>query len=80
MIKTLCFSIIDFVISVNCFVTMTFSGLSRLTNAKQGDFYGPAASWVVKKKRLLGIFLLMKAMKIYLIEGERQIKQRDLTK
>ena len=56
------------------------SGLSRLTNAKQGDFYGPAASWGVKKKRLLGIFLLMKAMKIYLIEGERQIKQRDLTK
>ncbi|XP_066930463.1 ankyrin repeat and LEM domain-containing protein 1-like isoform X2 [Clytia hemisphaerica] len=54
--------------------------LSRLTNAKHGDFYGPASSWSTKKKRLLGIHLLMKALKIYLIEGERQIKQRDLTK
>ena len=55
-------------------------GLSRLTNLKRGDFYGPASSWTAKKKRQLGIHLIFKAMKIYMIEGERQIRQKDLTK
>uniref|UniRef100_T2M9X0 Ankyrin repeat and LEM domain-containing protein 1 n=1 Tax=Hydra vulgaris TaxID=6087 RepID=T2M9X0_HYDVU len=54
-------------------------GLSRLTNAKRGEFYGPASSWNAKKRRLLGIHLLVKAMKIYFIEGEKQIRECDLT-
>ncbi|XP_057309067.1 ankyrin repeat and LEM domain-containing protein 1-like [Hydractinia symbiolongicarpus] len=55
-------------------------GLSRLTNLKFGDFYGPAAGWNCKKRRHLGIHLLTKAMNIYLIEGERQIRKKDLQK
>jgi len=54
--------------------------LPRLTNVKRGDYYGPASSWTAKRKRLLGIYLLKKSLKIYLIDGERQIRQRDLTK
>lgn len=55
-------------------------GLSRLTNLKFGDFYGPAVGWNCKKRRHLGIHLLTKAMNIYLIEGERQIRKKDLQK
>ena len=55
-------------------------GLPRLTNSKAGNFYGVAASWNDKKRRLLGIYFLMKAMEVYLAEGERQIHLIDLSK
>ncbi|XP_002732936.1 uncharacterized protein LOC100377070 [Saccoglossus kowalevskii] len=55
-------------------------GLSRLTNAKKGDYYGIAATWSASKKRQMGVFLLHKAFKIFLVEGERQIRPADIRK
>lgn len=54
------------------------SGLPRLTNKKRGDYYGRAASWPQKKKREMGVFLLQRALKILLSEGERQLRPEDL--
>lgn len=54
------------------------SGLPRLTNRKRGDYYGRAASWPQKKKREMGVFLLQRALKILLSEGERQLRPEDL--
>jgi len=53
-------------------------GLNRLTNLKSGDYYGQASSWGKKMKRQLGIHLLKKALKILLVEGQKQIKEEDL--
>ncbi|EDO38782.1 predicted protein [Nematostella vectensis] len=55
-------------------------GISRLTNQKKGDFYGRARRWSVKKKRNMGIFLLKRALQIFINEGERQIRPEDLRK
>lgn len=52
--------------------------LENLTNAKSGDFYGIAATWPQKNKKSLGVYLLFKAMKILLQDGERQIYPRDI--
>ncbi|XP_054756635.2 uncharacterized protein LOC129262534 [Lytechinus pictus] len=54
-------------------------GLSRLTNAKRGDYYGVAHSWSGAKKRKIGVHLLHKACQIFLMEGERQIRSGDIT-
>eukprot|EP00794_Sanderia_malayensis_P010155 gene10155-11192_t len=53
-------------------------GLTRLTNLKKGEYYGSASSWNSKKKRQLGVHLLKKALKIFLVEGEKQIREKDL--
>ncbi|XP_017121001.1 ankyrin repeat and LEM domain-containing protein 1 [Drosophila elegans] len=53
-------------------------GLAHLTNMKRGDYYGPAQSWTMKQKKQLGIALLLKAMHIYLAEGESQLSPSDL--
>ncbi|XP_033634850.1 protein phosphatase 1 regulatory subunit 12A-like [Asterias rubens] len=53
-------------------------GLSRLTNIKKGDFYGPSSTWPVRQRRQMGVFLLKKACQIFLIEGERQIRPVDI--
>ncbi|XP_017048970.1 ankyrin repeat and LEM domain-containing protein 1 isoform X2 [Drosophila ficusphila] len=53
-------------------------GLAHLTNLKRGDYYGPAQSWTMKQKKQLGIALLLKAMHIYLAEGESQLSPSDL--
>lgn len=52
-------------------------GLPRLTNKKRGDYYGRAACWPPKKKREMGVFLLQRALKILLSEGERQLRPED---
>ena len=52
-------------------------GLNRLTNQKKGDFYGVCCSWPESRREQLGIFLLKKAMKIFLQEGEKQIRLKD---
>ena len=65
----------DLAVSLKVF---SFLGLTRLTNLKKGDFYGQAASWKTKKKRQLGIHLLKKALQIFLVEGERQIRETDI--
>ncbi|KAI4467890.1 ankyrin repeat and lem domain-containing protein 1 [Holotrichia oblita] len=52
--------------------------LQNITNIKGGEFYGVSATWSQKQKNLLGMYLLYKAMKIFLNEGERQIFPNDL--
>ena len=53
-------------------------GADRLSNVKPGDYYGPAAEWSELKKLRLGTFLLYRAFKIFLQEGESQIRPVDL--
>jgi len=53
-------------------------GCDNLTNVKGGDFYGVAANWSAEKKLELGTYLVFKAFKIFLQEGERQIRPVDL--
>jgi len=53
-------------------------GLHNLTNAKPGDYYGPCKLWKKEKRLQLGTFLLYRAFKIFLQEGERQIRPVDL--
>lgn len=53
-------------------------GLENLTNSRPGDWYGPAAAWEQDRKLRLGVFLLFRAFKIFLQEGERQIRPVDL--
>lgn len=52
--------------------------LENLTNIKSGEFYGIAATWPQRNKKSLGVYLLYKAMKILLQDGERQIYPRDI--
>ena len=54
------------------------SGLAKLTNEKRGDFYGVAYSWSSDKKLSLGFALLYRSFKIFLFEGERQLRPLDL--
>ena len=53
-------------------------GVRSLTNLKAGEFYGVVQGWPQKKKKQLGIFLLFKALRMFLIEGESQISPVDL--
>ena len=53
-------------------------GCANLSNLKGGDYYGRTAGWLEEKKLRLGTFLLFKAFKIFLQEGERQIRPVDL--
>ena len=50
----------------------------NLSNVKPGDYYGSAAEWDPTRKLQLGTFLLFKAFRIFLQEGERQIRPVDL--
>jgi len=53
-------------------------GCDNLTNIKGGDYYGVAADWSEEQRLQLGSFLVFKAFKIFLQEGERQIRPVDL--
>ncbi|CAB3251197.1 unnamed protein product [Arctia plantaginis] len=53
-------------------------GLTTLKNLKVGNYYGAVASWPLKERRMLGVYLLYKAMLIFLSEGERQLRPEDL--
>ncbi|XP_058119602.1 uncharacterized protein LOC131289638 [Anopheles ziemanni] len=53
-------------------------GLQCLTNLKRGDYYGQCVAWPMKKRKLLGILLLYKAMLMFLAEGETQLLPSDL--
>ncbi|KAJ8924360.1 hypothetical protein NQ315_007156, partial [Exocentrus adspersus] len=52
--------------------------LENLTNARSGDFYGIAATWPQKQRKMFGVYLLYKAMLIFLNEGERQLCPSDI--
>ena len=49
-----------------------------MTNEKKGDFYGVAYSWSSDKRLSLGFALLYRSFKIFLFEGERQLRPLDL--
>ena len=49
-----------------------------MSNEKRGDYYGVAASWSTEKRLSLGFALLYRAFKIFLFEGERQLRPLDL--
>ncbi|KAM6465143.1 ankyrin repeat and LEM domain-containing protein 1 [Liasis olivaceus] len=53
-------------------------GLKMLTNQKKGNYYGTVANWPMKRRRRLGIFLLHRALQIFLAEGERQLRPADI--
>lgn len=53
-------------------------GLTTLKNLKVGNYYGAVASWPLKERRMLGVYLLYRAMLIFLSEGERQLRPEDL--
>ncbi|KAK3096430.1 hypothetical protein FSP39_000033 [Pinctada imbricata] len=55
-------------------------GLPRLSNKKRGDYYGVSTTWRLQQKRKLGVWLLQKALRIFLLEGERQISLPDIKK
>lgn len=52
--------------------------LENLTNVKGGEFYGWAATWPQRERKKLGVYLLHKAMMIFLHEGERQLCPTDI--
>lgn len=52
-------------------------GLWNLTNVKQGVFYGTSRKWSDEQKRLFGMFLLYRCMKILVNEGEKELFPTD---
>lgn len=52
--------------------------LDNLKNAKSGDFYGKSSTWSGSDKNKFGVFLLYRAMNIFLQEGERQLSPKDI--
>lgn len=52
--------------------------IRNLENARRGDYYGVAATWTSHHKRMLGTYLLYRAMCIFIHEGERQLRPGDL--
>ncbi|XP_060537611.1 ankyrin repeat and LEM domain-containing protein 1 [Pantherophis guttatus] len=53
-------------------------GLKMLTNQKKGNYYGLVVGWPMKRRRSLGVFLLHRALRIFLAEGERQLRPADI--
>ncbi|XP_067168782.1 ankyrin repeat and LEM domain-containing protein 1 isoform X2 [Apteryx mantelli] len=53
-------------------------GLRMLTNQKKGNCYGVAAAWPAPRRRRLGVHMLHRAMRIFLAEGERQLRPADI--
>ncbi|KAE8746958.1 hypothetical protein FOCC_FOCC006378 [Frankliniella occidentalis] len=53
-------------------------GINNLVNLKGGEYYGPASTWRTRQKKQLGVYLLYRAMRIFLCEGERQLRPGDI--
>ncbi|NXF53375.1 ANKL1 protein, partial [Oceanites oceanicus] len=53
-------------------------GLQTITNQRKGNCYGVAASWPAARRRRLGVHMLHRAMRIFLAEGERQLRPADI--
>ena len=53
-------------------------GLKNLCNEKAGDFYGESEHWSEARKQQLGCFLLLGSLKVFLVEGSREVKPSDL--
>ncbi|NXS45388.1 ANKL1 protein, partial [Balaeniceps rex] len=53
-------------------------GLQTITNQRKGNCHGVAASWPAERRRRLGVHMLHRAMRIFLAEGERQLRPADI--
>lgn len=53
-------------------------GIQTLTNQKQGHCYGEVAHWPSTKRRRLGVYLLHRALLVFLAEGERELRPQDI--
>lgn len=54
------------------------SGIQTLTNQKQGHYYGEVAYWPPTRRRRLGVYLLHRALQVFLAEGERELRPQDI--
>ena len=54
------------------------AGIDVLTNVQRGHVYGEVCGWRMSKKRQLGIHLLHKAFRAYLLDPPQEIFQQDL--
>lgn len=55
-------------------------GVQNLTNLKRGDYYGITKTWIMRKRKQLGVLLLHKAMQIFIAQGESQLRPNDIKK
>ncbi|NWX06086.1 ANKL1 protein, partial [Caloenas nicobarica] len=53
-------------------------GLQTITNQRKGNCYGAAASWPAARRQRLGVHMLHRALRIFLAEGERQLRPHDI--
>ncbi|NXW85333.1 ANKL1 protein, partial [Alopecoenas beccarii] len=53
-------------------------GLQTITNQRKGNCYGAAAGWPAARRRRLGVHMLHRALRIFLAEGERQLRPHDI--
>lgn len=53
-------------------------GLENLTNLKRGEYHGLPKTWPMRDKKQLGAVLLYKSFKIFLSEGESQLRPTDI--
>lgn len=53
-------------------------GLDNLTNLKRGEYHGLPKTWPMRDKKQLGTVLLYKSFKIFLSEGESQLRPTDI--
>ncbi|XP_035307237.1 ankyrin repeat and LEM domain-containing protein 1 isoform X2 [Cricetulus griseus] len=53
-------------------------GIQTLTNQKQGHYYGEVAYWPPTRRRRLGVYLLHRALQVFLAEGERELRPQDI--
>lgn len=55
-----------------------FSGLENVRNLKRGEYYGDMVCKSPEQRRILGVYLLYRAMHVLLHEGERQLQPLDI--
>lgn len=55
-------------------------GVENLTNIKRGDYYGVTKTWTARERKKLGILLLFKALHVFMVEGESQLRPDDIKK
>ncbi|KAK7077482.1 LEM domain [Halocaridina rubra] len=54
-------------------------GLQNVCNSIKGTFYGVASTWKGTEQRRLGTLLLHRALNIFMLEGERQLRPSDVS-
>ncbi|KAG4066268.1 hypothetical protein HA402_000492 [Bradysia odoriphaga] len=53
-------------------------GLENVTNLKRGEYHGLPKTWPMRDRKQLGVVLLFKSFKIYLSEGESQLRPNHI--